>query len=279
MGFKKQSSEDEGSVRKLHTGMEKFKITGVNPTKDELSVIGINVDSEPVYTGMNDQSVRYARITFFVDNYADERGEGHPVIKTNHSFYIYDRVKVSSNGKVQVINDYGQSSWLTKEELASGSIPENMRWLNTKGIRESYEGEGMLVDFLRAFFNVSSIDTARKNGDVSGAEAFIENPQALFAGDFSEMKNGVMGVDNKVKILLGVKDAGEGKFYQTTYNRNSVRVFMEDYTNLGKKLKDYKLNGGASNIDFGNYDFVLREYDPNAIPVEAGAEADDGLVF
>lgn len=263
MGFKPKSS-DESAVRSLYTGIEKFKIVAVNPTMTELEAMGKNVKEEPVYTGVNDQGVAYARISFHLDNYADERGANHPVIRTNHEFYIYDKTKISSNGKVQVINKYGQSVWITPEELNTKTIPESMAaWLKADGLKAAKEGEGILVDFLRSFFNVASVATATKNGNIADAEAYISNTDALFKGDFSELRNSIDGVENKIKVLLGVKTTDEGKSYQATYNRSSLRVYMENYANFEKNLKDYKANGGASNVEFGANDFVLREYDPN----------------
>ena len=121
MAFGKSNVSTESGISKF-TGYASVFVKGVNATKAELEKFyGREIENEPVYTGVNkDTGKKHVRIEFLVE--ADKDSKLHPGVefKSKVSFFLNEARKVGSDsGKIQVIDKYGNTAWVTEEQLVN----------------------------------------------------------------------------------------------------------------------------------------------------------------
>lgn len=235
---------------KYYTGTENFKVVAINPTKQEMKdLFKIDLKEEPSYISENAEGKKQARITLWLNN-ADETNS----IRTKADFFIVDETKVSSGGKIKFVNEFGGFAYLP----ADGSVPENMSWYNTAGLREAKTGEEELTEAIKNWINHST-----KRGDKVQL-----NVADFLKGDFSQLKGIVC--NNKFKLCLGIKQytdkEGNTKFQQVVYTRKTDRAWAKNGEKIYKDLEQYKANGGATTIYFGEGNYTLTEVaDPSKL--------------
>ena len=282
-GFGKAQEVADGPIRKLFTGAENFKVIAVNPTKEEIEkMYGREINFTPEYTnttkvtdGDGEREVDQIRLDFYLSNEDDS-------ITTKAQFYIAKTHHKSQTGKLKVINDFGKTTWLEKDAIQSGSVPDNMSWYNTSGIKVALRGEEELISFLSNLLNLP-FDLSKLE-DVSDAHARISKEEwaKIFAEDFSLLKGIIESTNNKVGVVLGVKTKQDGKLVQTIFNRTTLRQYTLDSTKADKFkwiLKDIleaKAAGAFGNVEFGADDLSLREFSivPDQLTMNLANEAD-----
>lgn len=263
MFIAKDSSSGSGP-KVYYTGVENVKITCINPNQEELKQLGITTAEAPVYLGKDDKGVAQVRITCFTDN-----ADSTKPFKGTVTFYIKNAPVISSKGTQLFINEFGETAYLPKD----GSIPENMKWFRTQGMRAALDGEEHFVTMIKNYLNTPK-----------DQECYLENPGKLFSGDFSEIKDipKVAG-NNKVGILWGVKTTAEGKHYQNAYTRIFLRQYAKvdttgnkgSYEYLRDNLAEYKANGGASTVNYGAYPFAFAKVEPGVAAAVTATSSDD----
>jgi len=266
MAFSGNESGSTESRKRLYIGLEKFKVTAFNPNKAQLAEMGIIVDDELNYIS-EDEGVKTSRVAIYLDN--DDTDNN---VKTVLSIFLRDEHQTTMSGKLKWINNEGISFYGTQEDIDNKNFYDWMKQEdeegNTKVDLESFvpckSNQEELVNFIKTFANV-------KNGD----PAYIENMDALFNGDFSEL-NGLLEhfPNNKVGVLLGVKTKDDGTLVQTHYLKKFERGFSTDMSYLQTSVNSWRENGGGSNVDFGNFPYNFREYVPTAAGVDSSAEDD-----
>jgi hypothetical protein len=277
-----KSEEAGSSVVKLHTGAVNFKIVAINPNKEELEAIyGRELNFTPEYIGETEvtdadgvRTVPQIRLDFLVEN--EDKS-----ITTKVQFYVANTHQKSATGKFKVINSFGKDAWLEQASIQSGTAPDNMQWFNTDGIKVAKKGEVELISFLVNLLNLP-FDPA-KLSDVSKAYARIDKDEwvKIFAGDVSLLRGIVAGTNNKVGVLLGVKTKGDSKLVQAAYNRHTLRQYSISSTKankfqyLLKALDASKAAGAFGNVEFGNRDCVVREFDLDSSVIDSLPNAED----
>lgn len=145
----------------FYVGYDSFVVLAINPTKEELAKIyGTTADrlKDQVYINESAQVI----------NAKGEETQGREVsIKiyvkcvnqvNNKDFINCIKFKVKEGifigqqtGKHQVIDDYGQTAWVTEEEFKNKVIPvfSNGSKANIGKYRHTYRGEAELVTFIR----------------------------------------------------------------------------------------------------------------------------------
>ena len=197
-------------------------------------------------------------LNFFLDNIAEE---GEDSIKTNLSFYVVKTNRVSSKGTVEVINDYGTSAWMNPDM----TVPANMSWYNTEGMRKAYKGEPALIEMLKNLLNLPSLKAATEAGNPANAKASLSDSDwdTIFNGNFSVFQSLIKSTENKIGVLLGVKTVDDGKMYQATYNRKTLRQYTKatgKFEYLRKDVQSAQANGAFATTDFGDPSYVLTEF-------------------
>lgn len=260
---------DAGGVRKLFTGVENFKVIAINPTKEQLEKIyGREINYDPQYMnetkvsdGDGEREVKQIRLDFYLSNEDTQNP-----INTKISFYVSATHHKSQTGKLKVINDFGKTTWLTEEDIKAGSVPQNMSWYNTSGLKVARRGEEEVLDFIANLLNLP-FDLSKLT-DISDAYARVSKDEwnTIFGGDVTLFEKGIESTNNKVGVLLGVKTKQDGGLTQSAYTRLSLRQYTlhskkaDKFKWLLKNVLDAKANGAFGAVEFGSDDLALREF-------------------
>lgn len=269
MAFAKGNETTDSAIVKRYTGVAPCYVLGVNPNKAKLEEIyGTTLENAPEYLSTVDvdgKTVSTARIDFIVKT-DPEKSNGIEMLSKVALFlrkeYRFNRDKT----KVQVIDKYGRTAWVTKEEAAAHAIP-----VYTNGpanldadYRPCYVGEEELTNFIKTYLNIPNVMkyVDKKWVMVDNPDeclARLENVDKFFTGDFSELNTIVnLQPKNKIKLLFGVKTNDEGKQYQAVYTQMFLKNGVQDYSKLDKDLQDRKAAGAYATTEFFVGD--LKEY-------------------
>lgn len=191
--------------RENYCGLGTFQLITVNPTVEELKTkVGFNEPKPPVYLSQQaDENTGEVVNVVRVDFYLKEVNTGVPL---NHSFFVRNRSYKSKAGVTQMTNQHAQ--------FAYGSEYD---WFSKEGVREALDGEEDLMKFVS--------DLTNQRTGKTGDKLYIENWNNIFNGDFSEFKQieTVLDDTNTIGILVGIRQAGDGKQYMTGYKRTYMR--------------------------------------------------------
>jgi hypothetical protein len=229
----------------------------VNPTlaqlKDELKV---NFSREPSYLGEQQfnssqgiVNAKTARIEIWLENPRIN-------LKTRVQFYLADtdRLSTTDSQSVEYINNFGVTCWGPQDSLPDYS------WFKPNGCRRAMPGEEQLMRFLLAFMNPPR-----------DRELSIENPKAIFAGDFSEIADVVKDYKdtNTVWCMLTATQGRDdpSRWFQTVYPRYFAR-----WNNESKARWSRFINKSEHNKPRGQWSLQLQEFVP---PVDSSAVRPD----
>lgn len=252
------------SSPKRYIGIGTASVLAVNPTREELNKIyGNDSNTDPiVYNSTREidgKAIPTARISFVIKlDAADNNGID---FITTLNFNLEKRNRVSMDGnKVQVIDEYGRTSWVTQDEFKTKSIPvyANGPAKISPNYRPILRGEENLVKFLKAFLSIDDIDifnsTTNKfetNKSPNDCIINLEHIADYFNGNFNEIKEGIaLQPDNKVKILFGVRHSDNNIDYQDFFNSCFLRARQKSIKMLKREFESVKSRGGYPNTDF-----------------------------
>ena len=272
MAFATGKESTEGNVVKRYIGVAPVSILAVNPSKAELEKIyDTEIENTPEYIGeteVGQEGTKYkvpqVRLDFIVQT-DPEKSNGIDM-KTKVSFFLSKEVRYNRDGsKVQVINKYGETTWLPIEDAKAGRVPENLSWFEPADFRPAFIGEEELTGFIKAYLNIPNKSYRKKNGEVvelkdkSEAEARLDHIQDYFSGNFSELRSAIaLQPKNKVKCMFGVRTTDDNKQYQTVYTQKFLKNNVTDYSKLDEELQDRKAAGAYPTTEFSVCD--LKEY-------------------
>lgn len=262
MAFGKAVETSEVQIKR-YIGVAPVFVLSVNPTKEELSEIyGRDIQKVPEYTGESEltvlgerKNVPFARINFVV---ATDTAKCDGIdMKTTISFILRNSVQYTKdNQKVQVINKYGETAYLTMEEFKQNIIPERLNWFSPDGCRPALMGEADLVNFIKKYLGIPN-RTYKKDGETSieienleDAEARLDRMQDYFKGDVSELKELISLLpNNKIKVLFGVRSYNGG-MYQDVYTREFLKNSVTNYSFLDAHMQNSKNYNMYPNTEF-----------------------------
>ena len=272
MAFATGSESTEGNVVKKYTGVGSVGVLAVNPNKETLEKLyNTTINDDPSYLSEvevgpegNKYTVPQVRIDFIVQT-DPEKCNGIDM-KTKIPFFITKEVRYNRDrSKVQVINKYGETTWLPIENTKSGTIPSNLNWFEPADFRPAYIGEEDLTGFLKAYLNIPNKSYRKSNGEVvelpnkADAEARLDKIENYFKGDYSELREAIsLQPKNRVKGLFGVRTTEDGKQYQAVYVQKFLKNSVTDYSKLDAELQDRKAAGAYPTTEFEVCD--LKEY-------------------
>lgn len=279
MAISKGAQSVEAPSYSRYIGVASCYVKGINPTKAELEKLyNSTQDKDPVYVGEVEAEgvkVPNVRLTFMVQptklvkpsvdptTWYDELAE---VPVQTHTLFVQKRVRYNKDKtKVQVIDKYGRTAWVTIDQAKNNEIPmySNGPANLDKDYRPAYVGEEELTDFLITYLNIPSV---MKYNNQEKKWYMVDNPQDsecrldhiedYFKGDVSELKSAIaLQPNNKVKILFGVRTSDEGKQYQATFTQKVLKPSVTDYSNLDSNVQERKNNGAYSTTEFDMSDF------------------------
>ena len=279
MAFGKAQESKEAAEIKRFTGVGSVFVVGVNPNKSELEKLyERELDKDPEYVTEKDGVVS-ARIDFIVRTDTAAKCNNGIELLTKVSMFIRKEYRFNKDKtKVQVIDKYGRTAWVTKEQAKNHEIPvySNGKPANIdKDYRPAYVGEEDITNFLKLFLGIPNVEKWVKNEETGRREVvgLVDNPQDCecrleniedyFKGKFNEIKDAInLMPNNKIKVLFGVRTTDEGKQYQDVYTRKFLSNAVSVYDKLSEDVQSAKDNGAYPNTEFVIAD--LQEYTVNA---------------
>lgn len=242
--------------RELIQGVGAVNILAVNPTraeqnailKNDFSLDPINyIDTAKVKDAKgNEIEVPRVRITFVVKT--DPKiacNNGIETIQFVSLFLTKGHMYSHKDGvdKIQVIDRFGRTNWVTSEELKVHAIPMNNikkgKFAGTQRpanldpqYRPAYIGEAEIIDHINKFLNFPRPDVWNREletyvlktnqAELKDSEVYFEEEQceAFFKGDVSVIRDALMGAPkNAYKLGFGVRTKNDGTLQQAVYTR------------------------------------------------------------
>lgn len=263
MAIAKGTTSKEAQEFKKYIGITPVTIKAINPSKQKYEeLFNTTLEESPVYFGtMEDNdgnTVQNARVQIIFQPDNEKIGFEMPYITMN--IFLQNRPRVGANsGKTQVVDEYGRFAWVSPEELTTHSIPmyKNGPANISKNYRPAYVGEEDLMEFIKEFLCIPSIDiwdsfqkkmVLNTKIKPEECECRFDNFDKVFKGDFSEILEALAFQPlNKIKILLGVRtDKNNGRLYQTVYTRRFLRNASIAYSVFDKEIKSNIENAAAN---------------------------------
>ena len=285
MALGKAAQSTEAVEIKRYIGVAPVKVLSVNPDKATLEkYFNTTLENDPVYTGEKD-GVKFVRVDFLVQTDAEKCGID---MITRLSFFIRNEKRYKRDkSKVQVIDEYGRTAWVTPDEYKEKRIPINSDG-STANISNNYRaclnGEEYLTNFVRAYLNIPNVmkyvnSTWVMIENPSDAECRFDNIQDWFNGKFTDIGDiNKLMPDNKIKVLFGVRASDNGNQYQDYFNRYFMSNGSSSFDKMKKELTKAVSNGAYPNTEFEVC--TIKEYTVEATPVaDAQVEAPETESF
>ena len=278
MAFAKGTESTDGAIVKRYTGVAPCYVVGVNPSKSELEdIYGTAIENVPEYRSTVEQDgkkVETVRIDFIVKTDPTKANDIEMTSKVAlflRKEYRFNRDKT----KVQVIDKYGRTAWVTIEQAKAHEVPvyANGPANLDADYRPCFVGEEELTNFIKAYLNIPNVMKYVDNKWVmvdnpEDCVACLDSIEKYFAGDYTELKEVIsLQPNNKVKILFGVKTNDDGKQYQSVFTQMFMKNGVRDYSKLAKELEDRKAAGAYPTTEFFIGD--LKEYATEATSFSA----------
>ena len=275
MAFGKAQESKEAAEIKRYTGVGSIFVVGVNPSKSELEKLyDRELDKDPEYI-TEKEGVISARIEFIIKTDSTAKCNNGIELITKLPVFISKEYRFNKDKtKVQVIDKYGRTAWVTKEQAKNHEIPVygNGKPANIdKDYRPAYVGEEIVTNFLKLFLGIPNVEKWAKNEETGRREVvgLVDNPQDCecrleniedyFKGKFNEIRDAVnLMPNNKIKVLFGVRTTDDGKQYQDVYTRKFLSNAVSVYDKLAEDVQSNKDNGAYPNTEFVIAD--LQEY-------------------
>lgn len=286
MAFSKGTESKEGNKIARYTGVAPVFVLAVNPNKTVLEKLyNTHLENDPEYlgeveVGEDKHKVQNVRIDFIVKTDAEKCGGIEFITKVAFFLrkeYRYNRDKT----KVQVIDKYGRTAWVTIEQAKAHEIPvyKNGPANIDKDYRPTYHGEEELTNFIKAYLNIPNVMKYVNNTWVivdnpEDCEARLDSIDEYFKGNFKELREAIaLQPDNKVKVLFGVRTTDDNKLYQAVYNQMFLKNNITDYSKLDENLQERKAAGAYPTTEFVVGD--LKEYNVEATDLSNSGTSGD----
>lgn len=271
MAIAKGKESSKGDFKR-YIGVAPCFIKGLNPNKAELEKIyGNTLDSEPNYVGEtevleNGIKVKYPNVRINFLALPDPEETGVDLSPIGVSFFLQKRYRYNRDQtKVQVIDRYGRTAWVTIEQARNHEIPmySNGPANLDKDYRPAYVGEEELTDFLITYLNIPSVMRYNKPegkwymvDHPEDSECRLDHIEDYFKGDFSELKSAIaLQPANRVKILFGIRTDNEGRQYQAAFTQMFMKPNVTDYSKLDALVQERKNAGAYATTEFEATDF------------------------
>ena len=271
MAFAAGKQSTEGTSVKRYIGVAPVKILAITPSKQELEKIyNTELEKDPEYVsitevGEDKHKVETVRIDFIVNTVPEKCDNIDFMSKV--SFFIRNEYRYNRDKtKVQVIDKYGRTAWVTIEQAKKREIPmySNGPANLDADYRPVFVGEEDLTNFLKEYLNIPNVmkyvhNKWVMNTNTSDSEARLESIKNYFKGDFTELRNAVaLQPDNKIKVLFGVKTTDDNRQFQAVFTQMFLRNNVTNYSRLDKELNERKQAGAYPTTEFQVCE--LKEY-------------------
>lgn len=261
-GQKPEAADVSGFKR--YIGVAPVVVTAINPTKAELEKLyGYPVDREPEYTVERD-GVKAYRIEVHVKTVKKAATD---IETTGRIKFFVSNEFVTSRDKTkyQVIDEYGETTWVTAEQGKAGQRPDNCRLVGP--YRKCYKGEAELTSFIKEWLNYRQStewnESSHRWLPVSAEElpkcTIKLDWEQLCSGNIQELKDLVPTyADYAVKVCFGIRTTEDNRHFQEICSRVFIRNSSRNYNKFDRDISALKRNGMYADTEFSS-DF-LREW-------------------
>ena len=294
MAIAKGKESTEATGYKRYIGVGAAFVKAVNPNKKEMEALyGREQENEPEYVGTverDGKDIPNVRISFITNPDPDKYGEG---ILIPHTYFLRREYRYNSDKtKVQVIDKYGRTAWVTIEQAKNHEIPmySNGPANLDKDYRPAFVGEEELTQFLINYLNIPNVmkyDRANNKwylvDNPQDSECRLDEIEKYFKGDFTELRSAIaLQPTNKAKILYGVRTSDDNKQYQTTYTRMTLKNSVTDYSKLDADVMEMKSRSTSASVAQTEYrvdDFQEYKVEATHITESTAATESSDLPF
>lgn len=294
MAIAKGKESTEATGYKRYIGVGAAFVKAVNPNKKEMEALyGREQENEPEYVGTverDGKDIPNVRISFITNPDPEKYGEG---ILIPHTYFLRREYRYNSDKtKVQVIDKYGRTAWVTIEQAKNHEIPmySNGPANLDKDYRPAFVGEEELTQFLINYLNIPNVmkyDRANNKwylvDNPQDSECRLDEIEKYFKGDFTELRSAIaLQPTNKVKILYGVRTSDDNKQYQTTYTRMTLKNSVTDYSKLDADVMEMKSRSTSASVAQTEYrvdDFQEYKVEATHITESTAATESSDLPF
>ena len=285
MGFSKGTDSVAGESFKLYTGVAPVTIEAINPTAEQLSKLyGRPVEKIAEYTGTDKNGNQYARVDIIVkvnEKTAESIGVNEQIFG-RISFFLRPEPRKNTDGtKVQVINEFGQTAWVTAEILTAMAKPLKNDGSEMNNYHLPYRpcvpGEDDIVSFLIAYLGVPSLVKYVDNQPVAKTGAELEECYASFSPE--ELKKILKGDAAPLKEILAARPNNEVfvlfAISSSADNNNKYQQVLSSFFAKGKDTKarerfQTEINKNQRIVNNLEYTIPFKEYkeEPTEIPTQ-----------
>lgn len=258
MAFASGRESTDGVVFPKYMGVGTFKVLAVNPSKAEAeSLYGRELEKEPEYTSKDEKTgVDQIRLEFVIAT-VPEKNNGIE-LTSKVAFFLKNEARMNKdNTKVQVINKYGETTWVSIEDAQNKVVPQSVASWFEGPYRPACVGEEELTSFLKIYMNIPNKSYRKKSGEVvvlenlADAEARLDNIGTYFTGNVKEVKDLIkIQPDNRIQLAVGVKTTDDNKQYQDIFTKMPMRSNLTDFSKLDAEIKSAKDAGAYSKTEF-----------------------------
>lgn len=300
MPFKGKKTDEKLNSFKLYMGLAPIEVTAINPTLKELQKLYPSrfedVTEEPNYVSYKEKEFEgktYNIPTVRIEvHYKTHDGIGVPEVTGRFVIFLSKQKRKSERtGKYQVIDNYGNTAWLTKEEIDAKSKPMdkngNLRPLADYKI--AYVGQEQLYKFVAAYLNLDNPcdyikDEKRwvlKSEDkLPFSDCSFSDMENWFKGSFKGLKEiTTFNPGNWFYLAFGVQTAqdkeGNTRQYQDYYIDEPLKYNARPYDieRLGTRIKSSQAVGAYPRTQFEVG--VLHEFKVTASDYSAAKPAEE----
>lgn len=318
---------------KRYVGVGAFGLLAVNPSRAEQNKLfnASNAPTEEiVYTGTtkakdakgNELEVPQIRLNFVIKTDPAIACNNGIDMSLNYTIFLAKGYRYSNKDgvmKVQVVDKFGRFGWVSAEELKAHKVPvytikkgehagEKRPASLDSDYRKAYIGEEQLYKFIKAILGIEEphywdndakmfVDITDPNKLNSGdydCRFDAESIEAFIKGNIAELKDALLQQpNNRVKLMVGVRTAQDGKQYQCVYGNHPLMLSNTNYKSLEQDL----LADATANpprhpneyykaVNLEEYKIAATSYstpsqaegvDPYAAPEEEDLPADEDL--
>ena len=286
----KMPSEGASFDIKKYIGVASVSVVAVNPTNAVLRKYGWEIpdtadEQKYVFTKQLEDGTyeTSARVRFLLKiNDIDDK----PIFP--YDIWIRQNFIVGKNtGKCRVIDAFGRCAWATRDEIKARVVPQYTS--GPANISQDYKGchpgQEKLISFLFKYLNITPLQMFSKD---KNAWVPSKNPGRLTIDDWGKLMEGnateiaeylALQPDNRVKVILGVKETDDNKTYQVVLddcdgttkssfigNGMSPDKQTNEYTLARKRIDEFIKNNPQNTTTFSAY--PVKEYIISASNVE-----------
>lgn len=228
---KNPASGNFEDIRK-YIGVASINVLAVNPNNEKLRKYGWTVPDdapEPEYVYVKEENgnqVKSGRVRLLaqIQDFEDK-----PVISLD--FWVRPEMMINKDRtKCKVIDAYGRTAWGTKEETKNQRVPQytNSQANISTPYKPCHPGEEELVSFLFKYLNITPLQIFDRKLNTwiqtkTPGRLTIDDWNKICDGDAKELGSYLaLQPENRVKVILGVRNTDDNKTYQTFLNTTYI---------------------------------------------------------